>query len=56
MSHADDATKAWVSDIPKKNSDGNVIEWTVKYKYNKGDHSHIFEKSENKINSKHLKW
>lgn len=33
MAHADDATKAWVSAIPKKNADGNVVEWTVKYKY-----------------------
>ena len=33
MAHADDATKAWVSAIPKKNADGNVIEWKVEYKY-----------------------
>ena len=33
MAHADDATKEWVSAIPKKNADGNVVEWTVKYKY-----------------------
>ena len=46
MAHADDATKTWVSAIPKKNADGNVIEWEVKYKYTKGDHSHTFEKSE----------
>ena len=46
MAHADDATKAWISAIPKKNADGNVIEWTVKYKYTKGDHSHTFEKAE----------
>ena len=46
MSHASDATKAWVSAVPKKNADGNVIEWTVKYKYTKGDHSHTFDKSE----------
>ena len=46
MAHADDATKVWVSAIPKKNADGNVIEWRVKYKYTKGDHSHTFEKSE----------
>ena len=46
MSHASDATKAWVSAVPKKNADGNVIEWEVKYKYTKGDHSHIFQKSE----------
>ena len=32
MSHASDATKAWVSAIPKKNADGNVIEWSVQYK------------------------
>ena len=37
MAHADDATKTWVSAIPKKNADGNVIEWTVQYKYTKGD-------------------
>ena len=47
MSHASDATKAWVSAVPKKNADGNVIEWSVKYKYTKGDHSHTFQKSEN---------
>ena len=46
MAHADDATKAWVSAIPKKNADGNVVEWTVKYKYTKGDHSHTFNKTE----------
>ena len=46
MSHASDATKAWVSAVPKKNADGNVIEWEVKYKYTKGDHSHTFQKSE----------
>ena len=46
MSHASDATKAWVSAVPKKNADGNVIEWSVKYKYTKGDHSHTFDKTE----------
>jgi len=46
MSHASDATKAWVSAVPKKNADGNVIEWAVKYKYTKGDHSHTFDKTE----------
>ena len=50
MTHADDATKAWVSAVPKKNADGNVIEWSVKYKYTKGDHSHTFDKTE-KIDS-----
>jgi putative sterol carrier protein len=44
MSHADDATKTWVSAIPKKNADGNVIQWEVEYKYTKGDHFHIFKK------------
>ena len=46
MTHASDATKAWVSAIPKKNADGNVIEWTCEYSYTKGDHSHTFRKSE----------
>ena len=46
MAHADDATKAWVSAIPKVNADGNVIEWNCKYSYTKGDHSHIFDKTE----------
>ena len=46
MAHADDATKAWVSAVPKKNADGNVIQWTVKYKYTKGDHSHTFNQTE----------
>jgi hypothetical protein len=45
MAHADDATKAWVSAIPKKNADGNVVRMVeVKYKYTKGDHSHTFQK------------
>ena len=51
MAHADDATKAWVSAIPKKNADGNVIEWRVKYKYTlaatgKPDFVHTFDKIE----------
>ena len=51
MAHADDATKTWVSAIPKKNADGNVIEWTVKYKYTlaatgKDDFVHTFKKFE----------
>ena len=33
MAHADDATKTWVSAIPTKNSDGNVIKWKCQYKY-----------------------
>ena len=39
-------TKEWVSAIPKKNSDGNVTEWSVEYKYTDGDFSHTFRKSE----------
>ena len=51
MAHADYATKAWVSAIPKKNADGNVIEWNVKYKYTlaatgKDDFVHTFNKTE----------
>jgi len=51
MAHADDATKTWVSAIPKKNADGNVIEWNVKYKYTlavsgKADFVHTFDKTE----------
>ena len=45
MSHASDATKAWVSAIPKKNADGNVIEWSVQYKYTKTTHPHTFSNS-----------
>jgi len=45
MSHASDATKEWVSAIPKKNVDGNVIEWSVQYKYTKGSHPHTFSGS-----------
>tara|TARA_A100001201_G_C4080097_1_gene198628 strand:- start:2 stop:352 length:351 start_codon:yes stop_codon:yes gene_type:complete len=51
MSHADDATKTWVSATPKKNGDGNVIEWRVEYKYTlaatgKDDFVHTFSKTE----------
>ena len=51
MAHADEATKAWVSAIPKKNADGNVVEWTVKYKYTlsatgKDDCISVFMKTE----------
>jgi len=47
MAHSDDATKTWVSAIPTKNSDGNVIKWKCKYKYTlavsgKDDYVHIF--------------
>ena len=46
MAHADDATKAWVSAIPKKNADGNVIEWHCRYKYTLNAFSHTFDKRE----------
>ena len=46
MAHADDATKAWVSAIPKKNADGNVIEWHCRYKYTRNTYSHTFDKRE----------
>ena len=46
MAHADDATKSWVSAIPKKNADGNVIEWRCQYKYTLNSFSHTFNKSE----------
>ena len=46
MAHADDATKTWVSAIPTKNSDGNVVEWEVKYRYKKNSFSHTFKKRE----------
>ena len=39
-------TKEWVSAIPKSNADGNVTEWSVKYKYTDVDFSHTFKKSE----------
>ena len=49
MAHSDDATKAWVSAIPTKNSDGNVIEWYCEYKYTlavsgEADYIHTFKK------------
>ena len=46
MTHASDATKAWVSAVPKMNADGNVIEWHCKYKYTLNDYSHTFDKTE----------
>ena len=46
MAHADDATKAWVSAIPKKNADGNVMEWHCRYQYTLNDFFHIFDKRE----------
>ena len=44
MAHADDATKEWVSAIPKKNADGNVIEWHCNYMYTLNSFSHTFDK------------
>jgi len=46
MAHADDATKAWVSAIPKVNADGNVIEWSCMYNYTLNSFSHTFDKTE----------
>ena len=46
MAYSDDATKEWVSAIPKKNADGNVIEWHCRYQYTLNDFSHIFDKRE----------
>ena len=46
MAYADDATKAWVSAVPKKNADGNVIEWRCKYNYTLNDYSHTFDRRE----------
>ena len=43
-------TKEWISAKPKVNADGNVTEWSVKYKYTEDDFSHTFSKSE-KINA-----
>jgi len=50
MAHSDDATKVWVSAIPTKNADGNVIKWECKYKYTlavsgKDDYVHTFANS-----------
>ena len=42
MAHSDDATKAWVSAIPVKNGDGNVVAWKCEYKYTLNTFSHIF--------------
>ena len=51
MAHADDATKEWVSAIPKTNNDGKVVQWHCKYKYTlavsgKDDFVHVFDKKE----------
>ena len=43
MAHSDDATKSWVSAIPKKNADGNVIEWRCKYNYTLNTYYHTFD-------------
>ena len=49
MAHSDDATKAWISAIPTKNADGNVMKWRCKYKYTlavsgKADYVHTFDR------------
>ena len=46
MAHSDDATKSWVSAIPKKNADGNVMEWHCKYNYTLNTYSHTFDRIE----------
>jgi len=46
MTHASDATKAWVSATPKANADGNVMEWNCKYNYTLNGYSHTFDKTE----------
>ena len=46
MTHASDATKAWVSAIPKVNADGNVMEWYCRYQYTLNDFFKIFDKTE----------
>ena len=46
MTHASDATKAWVSAVPKKNADGNVMEWHCRYSYTLNGYSHTFDKRE----------
>jgi len=46
MAHADDATKAWVSAIPKVNTDGNVTRWECKYGYTLNSFSHTFQQHE----------
>ena len=46
MTHASDATKAWVSAVPEKNADGNVMEWHCRYQYTLNAFSHTFDKRE----------
>ena len=46
MTHASDATKAWVSATPKANADENVMEWHCKYNYTLNGYSHTFDKTE----------
>ena len=46
MAHSDDATKSWVSAIPKKNADGNVMEWHCNYNYTLNTYSHTFDRIE----------
>jgi hypothetical protein len=42
MAHSDDATKTWISAVPAKNSNGNVTEWRIKYRYTLSDFVHTF--------------
>ena len=43
MTHAEDATKSWVSAEPQVNSDGNVTEWICHYRYVLNGYSHTFD-------------
>ena len=44
MAHSDDATKTWVSAVPAKDSNGNVTEWNLKYRYTLSDFVYIFSR------------
>ena len=46
MAHADDATKTWVSAIPRVNADGNATEWRCRYNYTLNTFSHTFDGTE----------
>ena len=46
MAYSDDATKTWMSAVPKKNADGNVIEWRCKYRYTLNSYYCTFDEKE----------
>ena len=58
MAHADDATKTWVSATPKKNADGNVVQWKVQYKYTKAELLTLMDKDhwDDMFNKKYTTW